>query len=72
MTCSNCKKALGPQVIGQNRGRTQLSLTCKGGPWDGQPAVFPQQESGGMSLRIKVGAFVGRYNLNSGIWEDDK
>lgn len=27
---------------------------------------------GGMSLRIKVGAFVGRYNLNSGIWEDDK
>ena len=38
VTCSNCKKALGPQVIGQNR----------------------------------VGAFAGRYNLNSGIWEDDK
>ena len=46
----------------------EADVTCS----NGQPAVFPQQESGGMSLRIKVGAFVGRYNLNSGIWEDDK
>lgn len=72
VTCSNCKKALGPQVIGQSRGRTQHSLKCSGGPWDGQPAVFPVQESGPMSLLIRVGAFAGRYNLNNGVWEDDK
>lgn len=72
VTCGLCLRTFGPQRVGVHRGRTQFELRCKGGPWDGQPAVFPQQESGGMSLRIKVGAFVGRYDLNSGIWEDDK
>lgn len=74
VTCSNCKKALGPlpKTIGRSRGRALLSVTCKGGPWAGQSAVFPRQESGPMSLLIRVGAFVGRYNLNNGVWEDDK
>ena len=36
------------------------------------PTGYTACSKGGMSLRIKVGAFVGRYNLNSGIWEDDK
>ena len=72
VTCGHCIRTFGPQRVGVHRGRTQFELRCKGGPWDGQKAVFPQQESGGLSLHIKVGTFVGRYNLNSGIWEDDK
>ena len=68
------KDKLKREFVGQSRNRKQYKLTCKGGPWDGQEAVFPQQEAclddklGALSLPIRVGEHVGRYNLNTGTW----
>lgn len=73
VTCKRCLRALtAPVFVGQNRNREQFKLTCVGGPWDGQDVVFPKQEGsqygGEMSLPIRVGEHVGRYNLNTGHW----
>lgn len=66
-----------PKRLGQHRNRQQFLLTCDGGPWDGQDVVFPHQganpssaatDSGALSLPIRVGEHVGRYNLNTGAW----
>lgn len=44
-------------------------LKCKGGPWDKQEVMFPRQPLGNaLSLPIRVGEHVGRYNLNTGAW----
>lgn len=58
--------------VGQNRTREQHKRTCKGGPWDGQEAVLPLQDTSPMSLPIRVGQHAGRYNLNNGEWESLK
>lgn len=73
VTCKQClHKLSAPKFVGQNRSRDQYQLKCTGGPWDGQEVVFPRQDSShvdaGLSLPIRVGEFVGRYNLNSGAW----
>lgn len=46
------------------------TLSLKGGPWDGlDMTVRPRDRSkGDHSLPIRVGAHVGRYNLNNGEW----
>ena len=44
-------------------------LNCKGGPWDMQVVMFPTQPADDpLSLPIRVGEHVGRYNLNTGHW----
>ena len=67
-TCKSCIKANGPEFVGESRGRKQYKLTCKGGPWGGSEAVFAQQEASPLSIMIRVGEHVGRYNLNTGAW----
>lgn len=57
-----------PEFVGRNRNRKQFKLTCVGGPWDGQEAVFPEQDGTPLSLPIRVGEHVGQYNLNTGAW----
>lgn len=54
--------------VGQNRNREQHKRTCNGGPWDGQDAVLPLQDSYQWSMVIRVGEHVGQYNLNTGEW----
>lgn len=46
------------------------TLDLDGGPWHQQSiTVRPRDRvKGDMSLPIRVGEFVGRYNLNSGAW----
>lgn len=68
VTCGVCRKANDPQFIGESRGRKQYKLICQGGPWDGQETVFARQESSPLSIMIRVGEHVGRYNLNTGAW----
>lgn len=67
-TCKSCIKANAPEFIGMSRGRKQYKLVCQGGPWDGQETVFARQEGGPLSIMIRVGEHVGRYNLNTGAW----
>lgn len=67
-SCKACKKAAAHQFVGESRGRKQFKIVCKGGPWGGSEAVFPKQESGDLSLPIRVGEHAGRYNLNTGHW----
>lgn len=44
-------------------------VKCVGGPWDKQEAMLPRQSAGNpLSLPIRVGEHVGRYNLNTGTW----
>lgn len=44
-------------------------ILCWGGPWDGMVACFPlQSPDDPLSLPVRVGQFVGRYNLNNGMW----
>jgi len=44
-------------------------VTCIGGPWHKQDVLLPQQGMGQeLSLPIRVGEYVGRYNLNTGAW----
>ena len=44
-------------------------VACTGGPWHEQDALLPQQGAGQeLSLPIRVGEYVGRYNLNTGAW----
>lgn len=54
---------------------TAAKVALVGGPWDGQ--VFRQRpayagkyehDSAALSLPIRVGEHVGRYNLNTGAW----
>lgn len=74
VTCKQCLHKLNaPKLVGQNRSRDQHQLRCVGGPWAGQDVVFPKQESGrigqaALSLPVRVGEHVGRYNLNTGHW----
>jgi hypothetical protein len=69
VTCKNCLHKLNaPKFIGQHRNRQQFLLTCDGGPWDKQEVVVPEQDSCAMSLPIRVGEHVGRYNLTTGAW----
>ena len=73
VTCKQCLHKLNaPKFVGQNRNRQQFELTCSGGPWDGEDVVLPRQEADHMgsalSLPIRVGEHVGRYNLNTGTW----
>jgi hypothetical protein len=73
LNAAGCPVPPNPVRVGQHRNRGQFQLTCVGGPWDGQAAVFPRQESPDMnrgvwSLPIRVGEYVGRYNLNTGAW----
>ena len=69
VTCKQCLHKLNaPEFVGENRGRKQYKLVCQGGPWDGQETVFARQESGPLSIMIRVGEHVGRYNLNTGAW----
>lgn len=72
-TCKACAKAIARTFVGESRGRKQYKIVCKGGPWGGSDAVFPEQECGSLgqaalSLPIRVGEHVGRYNLNTGHW----
>ena len=66
--CKTCAKVLAHQFVGESHGRKQFRLVCKGGPWDNREVVFPWQEPGTLSLPIRVGEHVGRYNLNTGHW----
>ena len=68
VTCKSCTKAMAHEYVGTSRGRKQYKLTCKGGPWNGSEAVFAEQESSPLSIMIRVGEHVGRYNLNTGAW----
>jgi hypothetical protein len=73
VTCKQCLHKLNaPKFVGQNRNRDQYQVRCVGGPWDGQDVVLPRQDSShvnaGLSLPIRVGEHVGRYNLNTGTW----
>lgn len=73
VTCKACAKIIARTFVGESRGRKQYKIVCKGGPWGGSEAVFAEQESGmgdsgAMSLPIRVGEHVGRYNLNTGTW----
>jgi hypothetical protein len=69
VTCKQCLHKLNaPKFVGQNRNRDQYQVRCVGGPWDGQDVVMPHQTMGPMSLPIRVGEHVGRYNLNTGTW----
>lgn len=73
VTCKQCLHKLNaPKFVGQNRNRDQYQLKCVGGPWTGQDVVFPRPDSShnnaGLSLPIRVGEYVGRYNLNTGYW----
>jgi hypothetical protein len=78
VTCKQCLHKLNaPVFVGQNRNRDQYQLKCVGGPWADQDVVFPFQGSlatpakydgGSLSLPIRVGEHVGRYNLNTGHW----
>ena len=68
-TCKRCLHILNaPKFVGESRGRKQYKLICQGGPWDGQETVFARQESSPLSIMIRVGEHVGRYNLNTGAW----
>jgi hypothetical protein len=64
------KPSNAPKFVGQNRNRQQFQLLCEGGPWAGQGVVFPRQDTGtsSLSLVVRVGEHVGRYNLNTGTW----
>lgn len=43
--------------------------TCVGGPFDKLDVLMPMQpDNSPMSLPIRVGEHVGRYNLNTGAW----
>ena len=69
VTCERCLYILNaPEYVGTSRGRKQYKLICQGGPWDGQETVFARQESSPLSIMIRVGEHVGRYNLNTGAW----
>lgn len=69
VTCKQCLHKLNaPEFVGESRGRKQYKLVCQGGPWDGQETVFARQESSPLSIMIRVGEHVGRYNLNTGAW----
>lgn len=69
VTCKQCLHTLNaPKFVGENRGRKQYALVCTGGPWDGKETVFARQESSPLSIVIRVGEHVGRYNLNTGEW----
>ena len=55
----------------RRQGRS-IEVTLTGGPWGGQtvrqrPVRYAADEA--MSLPIRVGAHVGRYNLNTGVWQ---
>lgn len=52
------------------RGKSKFhKVVCKGGPWNGKDVLVPLQDSGDpFSLPIRVGEYVGRYNLNTGVW----
>ena len=57
-----------------NRRRTgkSVEVVLTGGPWVGQTVVQrPERrnEEEAMPLPIRVGAHVGRYNLNTGAWQ---
>ena len=69
VTCKQCLHKLNaPVFVGQNRSRHQYQLKCAGGPWADQDVVFPEQEGTPLSLPIRVGEHVGRYNLNTWHW----
>ena len=69
VTCKQCRKSMdAPELVGHSRDRAQYKVVCRGGPWGGSEAVFARQESGELSLPIRVGEHVGRYNLNTGHW----
>lgn len=69
VTCKRCLQRLNaPKLVGESRGRKQFKVICKGGPWDGSEAVFAHQETSPLSIVIRVGEHVGRYNLNTGAW----
>lgn len=44
-------------------------VTCKGGPWAGYVALFPQTSGVTESLIIRIGKHVGTYNFFTGVWK---
>lgn len=49
--------------------KNRATVVLKGGPWHGHAALIPRQpDHDPMSLPIRVGEHVGRYNLNTGAW----
>lgn len=61
-----------PTPIGTHRGSKQRMMVAVGGPWDGQRVVFPKPSGSPHGLPVRVGAWHGRYNLDTGEWADLK
>lgn len=49
--------------------KNSATVVLDGGPWHGHATVLPRQAAHDpLSLPIRVGEHVGRYNLNTGVW----
>ena len=67
-TCKRCQASFAPKRVGTSGGRGVYEVVCVGGPWSGETVVLREQPDASLSLRIRVGTSVGRYNMNNGHW----